>query len=106
MLCSKCGAILDDDAVFCDSCGSFVMREEKVDPAMAEVAGKRKRKHSFFWLYFKPVAVIIIVAAGIAAAIIGYNWIENQDKHKNKAPEVSDRLVWGEAWTHYRWLPR
>ncbi|MGN1115830.1 MAG: zinc-ribbon domain-containing protein [Candidatus Ornithomonoglobus sp.] len=75
MRCGKCGAELDDDAVFCYKCGEFVMRgadpdEESLD--VSEGNGRRKRNRSDFWLFFRIAARIVIVLAGIIAVIAGY----------------------------------
>lgn len=105
MICSKCGAVLDDDAVFCDKCGSFEMREETPDPAMTENAGKRRRRKSTGWFLFRTFAWAIVAAAGIAAAVLGYRFIDGQNTYFNRTPLMSDRLVWGEAWTPVRLLP-
>lgn len=97
MLCEKCGALLDDDAVFCDKCGSFVMSGEYSDMGDLECAGKRVRNRSSFWLFFRISAWIIIAAAGIIAAIFGYRYMMNQRVTYNNAPQQSDRIVWGDC---------
>lgn len=73
MKCGKCGAELDDDTVFCYECGSFVMR--KSEKMILEKTGKRKRNTSNFWLFFRIISWIIIIAAGIAAVIAGYLFV-------------------------------
>ncbi|MDD6762191.1 MAG: hypothetical protein PUD92_00890 [Clostridiales bacterium] len=75
MRCGRCGAELDDDAVFCCECGEFVMRGEDPDEeslAVSEGDGKRRRNRSEFWLFFGIAARIVIVLAGIIAVIAGY----------------------------------
>ncbi len=108
MICSKCGAVLDDDAVFCDKCGSFEMREEVSDhaePVVIEKAGKRRRRKSTGWFLFKTFAWVLIAAAGIAAIILGYRLIDGERMYFNKSPLVSDQLVWGESWMPVQLLP-
>ena len=77
MHCKKCKAELDEDAVFCDKCGSFVMREESLDTDLLETVGKRKRNRSAFWLFFRIISVAVIIIAGIVAVVYGYMSIAN-----------------------------
>lgn len=105
MRCDKCGAILDDDSVFCYKCGSFVMNEEAMEPVTDEKAGKRSRGGSSFWFYLRTFMWVIVAAAGVAAAVLGYKWIDGQRIHGKKKPDVSDRIVWGESWVAPRWSP-
>ncbi len=73
MKCNRCGAELDDDTVFCYECGSFVMRRS--EKMILEKTGKRKRNTSDFWLFFRIISWIIVIAAGIAAVIAGYHFV-------------------------------
>ena len=99
MLCEKCGSELDDSAVFCDKCGSFVMSgDEYSDIGEVESAGKRVRNRSSFWLFFKIAAWIVAIAAGIIAAVCGYNYMMNQPVTYNKVPYQTDSKVWGDSW--------
>lgn len=98
MLCKKCGAELDNDAVFCDKCGSFVMSGEYSDIGKLESAGKRVRNRSSFWFFFRISAWVIIVVAGIIAAVYGYNYMINQKVIYNTKPYQSDSMVWGTSW--------
>lgn len=82
MICRKCGAELSEDAVFCDKCGSFVMRGERMPAEPVETAGKRRRSRSSFWVFFRPAALIIIIAAGIAACIFSYIQVQRDRNRK------------------------
>lgn len=79
MRCVRCGSVLDDDAVFCYKCGDFVMREEEPGPFEIERAGKRRRgSASHRGFIIKLVIWVTVAAAGVAAAILGYDWIAGQ----------------------------
>ena len=90
MHCKKCKAELDEDAVFCDKCGSFVMREESFDTDLLETVGKRKRNRSAFWLFFRIISVAVIIIAGIVAVIYGYMSIANDRYGFLKVKTVSE----------------
>ncbi|MGN0182611.1 MAG: zinc-ribbon domain-containing protein [Candidatus Ornithomonoglobus sp.] len=84
MQCGRCGAELDDGAVFCYKCGEFVMRgadpeEESLD--VSEGDGRRRRNRSDFWLFFRIAARIVIVLAGIIAVIAGYRIASKPSGH-------------------------
>ena len=81
MICRRCGNELDDDAVFCDKCGSFVLRETENGTEPIEAAGKRRRGGSSFSLVLTIAAWIIGIAAGITAIVYGYSRI-TRDKNQ------------------------
>ncbi len=74
MRCGRCGAELDDGAVFCHECGEFVMlgAENEESLGVSEGSGRRRRDGSASWLFFKTSACIVIAIAGIIAVIAGY----------------------------------
>ncbi|HIU57892.1 MAG TPA: zinc ribbon domain-containing protein [Candidatus Ornithomonoglobus merdipullorum] len=81
MKCDKCGAVLEDDAVFCYKCGSFVMSDEDTEPIAAEKAGKRRRGSSSFPIVLRILIWAAVAAAGVAAAVFGYRWIYSDELH-------------------------
>lgn len=97
MNCYKCGAMLDDDAVFCDKCGSFVLNETYSLTGEIKAAGKRVRNRSSFWLFFKIFAVVVIVISGIAGVIIGYTYISRDTVKYNDKPYQSNSEIWGDS---------
>lgn len=82
MICSRCGAELFDDAVFCDKCGTLVLREDEFVSEPIESAGKRKRKHSSFWLFFRFAAWGVIIIAGITACVLGYMRVRREQNQR------------------------
>lgn len=70
MICRKCGNEINENAVFCDKCGAFVMREEY---SMLPNNGYRKRKEpkSKKWIGVLLAAVIL----GIIGTGVGYGMI-------------------------------
>lgn len=81
MICNKCGAELNDNAVFCDKCGCFVLREETESEPL-EAVGKRVRSRGAFWLFFRITAWILIIAAGITATLLTYRMVKKQTHDK------------------------
>jgi uncharacterized membrane protein YvbJ len=105
MRCGKCGAELNEEAVFCYKCGSFVMRtpdEEKLD--ITDGDGRRKRNRSSFWLFFRIFAVAAVCIAGIIAAICGYTVISDNSAELERmySPNSS---VWEIMRLHEDFIP-
>lgn len=71
MQCSKCGKELDENAVFCDGCGSFVMRREY---SMLPNNGYRARRErrSRIWI----VILLLALFAGVLGTGLGYGIID------------------------------
>lgn len=102
MKCKKCGRVLEDNAVFCDKCGTLVILKTKAEAEdKSEFTGKRIRNRSDVWLYFRLSSWIIMVIAGILAVFIGYMIVSDNDRQS--APYLSDRQVWGESWIGTKW---
>lgn len=94
MKCEKCGRELDDNAVFCDGCGSFVMHGE-YNMLPNNGYRERRKRRSRTW-------VIVLAAAVFAGALgtgLGYGIIEN-DRRKREAlrmsgkPQLNSSVKW------------
>lgn len=99
MKCEKCGRELDDNAVFCDGCGSFVMHGEY---SMLPNNGHRERseRRSRTWLIVLAAAVL----AGTLGAGAGYGIIENDRRRREALMMSGDKqsnplLIWDRRLT-------
>lgn len=109
MQCGKCGAELHDDAVFCDKCGSFVMREiEKTDMELAVNVGKRRRSNNnrfTFWMFFGIIATAAVIVSGVIAIVLGYNSASNHSAQLDE--RYSPGLyIWSSNEVQSRYLPQ
>lgn len=81
MRCRKCGNYLDENAVFCDKCGAFVMHSEYDMLPNNGFRIRRKKFNTSFWL--KITATLLIAA--IIGVCIGYSIIIRDLKRREAA---------------------
>lgn len=92
MKCSKCGTPLDDNAVFCDLCGSFVMNSE-YKPLPNNGCRSRHRKSGGVWI----IILISAVLSGFTGTCIGYGIIVH-DSIKKAESRMSVPTVSKKHW--------
>lgn len=83
MICSKCGAILPDDATFCGECGAKINRPDLSPAAMARAKKEAKR--------FKIISVVLAalcVVLGLGWTIASHDPYENLDNYEKEAAQI------------------
>lgn len=93
MKCEKCGKELDENAVFCDGCGAFVMHGEY---NMLPNNGYRKRKERMDRIWI--IILISALIAGILGMGIGYGIIEKDRREREMRmfdnSNKSKKVIW------------
>lgn len=101
MKCSKCGENLNDDAIFCDKCGAFVMH---LDCSALPDNGYRTRykNHRSKALIVVFVAIISICVGIGSGYLIIYRDILGREATKYAAPNFkTPDEIWEKSLTSY-----
>ena len=73
MFCEKCGAKIDDDAMFCHKCGhSFTGKTDVVkERALTNTVSKNKVKLSLMQMLIRAVSVVVILLSIVSIGFTG-----------------------------------
>ncbi|MDO4869994.1 MAG: zinc ribbon domain-containing protein [Bacillota bacterium] len=83
MICSKCGAILPEDATFCGECGAKIIRPEASPAAVAKAKKEAKR--------YKIISVVLAglcVVMAIGWAVTFNDPYKNIDNYEEEAADI------------------
>lgn len=99
VVCPKCKKELDNNAVFCDTCGSFVMHEEYSSLPNNGYRIRKKRHTAAIWISVFAAIAAVIVGIGMGYMIIYRDFLEREAlKYADNTPKPPSQ-VWEESLT-------
>ena len=100
MVCPKCKKELDDNAVFCENCGSFVMKTELHELPNDGLRVRKKSRVSMIILTVIAVtAVSVFSGIGIGYMIMHRDFLERESQKYADNAVKNPREVWEESLT-------
>ena len=93
MQCSKCGKNLDDSAVFCDKCGSFVMHFTCIELPNNGYRVRHKRYANTIFTIIICVVLAVCLGIGVGYLIIHHDILEREAaKYADNNFKISDEI--------------
>lgn len=101
MFCEKCGAALDDDAVFCPNCGASLKEadDEEIKKESETAVGSEKKRNSGVIIALSITGGIVMLCLMVGMHI--YNNMKYIDLVKNGSPKLYPDSTYGEAFENF-----